>query len=374
MSKSDEIKRLLEDGGKYKVLSEFSEGANGYAFKARHLPLERDIFLKVIDADAEAEKTFAEPRAVMEAIASGGCENLVRLHDAEHLTDDFILMAMEFVDGGSLNGLIVDCSLGQMDAVKLTLGVLVGLGHLHAARFLHRDVKPGNILVSFTETRAVPKLGDFGSVRRLSYGDTCVKASRHSALYRPPEAWGDDGFFTLSSDLYQAGVCLYEMVNGPLPYTFDPYMDAQSKKLLKEKGVSSLHDLDAFERSQVADGCLERRIKSCRLLELTAPRPYFSMRLAKIIRKATSIDMADRYENAFQFTNALQAFSSPNWKTVPLGFAADCWNGWDWKVTPVNPEKTAWAVARARTGSGKFRTHGSTSFSAKEACKFVEEL
>jgi serine/threonine protein kinase len=284
-------------------------------------------------------------------------------------------MAMEFVDGGNLNGLIVDRSLGQMDAVKLALGVLAGLGHLHAARFLHRDVKPGNLLVSFTVAGRIPKLGDFGSVRRLEAENTSVKASRHSALYRPPEAWGDEGWFTFSSDLYQVGVCLYEMLNGPLPYTFEPYLDAHSKRLMKEKGVALLDELDGFERSQVADGCLERRIRNGKLLEMTPSHPYLSTRLAKIIRKATAVQAADRYQDAFEFNNALQAFSAPNWRTVHLGFAADSWKDWDWKVTPVGSDsKTSWTVSRARRGSDNFRAYRKACPSAKIAFKCVEDF
>ena len=93
MSKSDEIKKLIDATGKYEVISEFNEGANGYAFKARHKYLERDVFLKVIDANSETNKTFAEPKALMDAVVGGDCENLVRLHDTERLDNDLILMS-----------------------------------------------------------------------------------------------------------------------------------------------------------------------------------------------------------------------------------------------------------------------------------------
>jgi hypothetical protein len=80
---------------------------------------------------------------------------------------------------------------------------------------------------------------------------------------------------------------------------------------MKEQGVKSLTELDPFERSKLVDGCLERRIKSGKLLEMVPPQPYFSGRLAKIIRKATAIEAVDRYQDAFEFHNALQAFSGP---------------------------------------------------------------
>jgi serine/threonine protein kinase len=375
MSKTNDIKQLIEAGGKYTVLSEFTEGANGYAFKGHHKHLQCDMFLKVIDADAEADKTFAEPRAVMDALANGSCENLVRLHDTEHLTSDYILMSMEYVEGGSLNKLIMDRSLGQMDAVQITLGVLAGVGHLHKARFLHRDVKPGNLLMKFSNTGIVPKVGDFGSVRRLEAQENQVAASRHSALYRPSEAWGDQGWFTFSSDLYQVAVCLYEMINGPLPYSFEPYLDAQAKKLMKEKGVTSFTQLDSFDKSQVADGCLERRIKTNKLLEMTPPQPYFSKRLGTIIRKATTVDVTERFQDAYEFHNALQGFSAPNWMIGGEVFTAASWKAWDWKVNPSTSASTIyWLVSRARQGTGKYRGYGGQYPSAKVACRSVEQF
>jgi serine/threonine protein kinase len=333
------------------------------------------MFLKVIDADTETDKTFAEPRAVMDALTHGSCENLVRLHDAEHLTSDYILMSMEYVEGGSLNKPIKDRSLGQMDAVQITLGVLVGLGHLHKARFLHRDVKPGNLLMKSSSAGIVPKVGDFGSVRRLEAQEDKVPASRHSALYRPSEAWGDEGWFTFSSDLYQAAICLYEMVNGPLPYTFEPYLDAQAKKLMKAKGITSFAQLDSFEKSQVADGCLERRIKTNKLLEMTPAQPYLSKQLGAIIRKAAAVQVSERYQDAYEFHNALQGFSAPNWLISDEHFVAASWKEWDWRVSPsTSRSANTWLVLRARRGSGQYRKYGGQYPSAKLACRSVEQF
>jgi eukaryotic-like serine/threonine-protein kinase len=225
-----------------------------------------------------------------------------------------------------------------------------------------------------TNTGKVPKLGDFGSVRRLEAQKAQVAASRHSALYRPSEAWGDQGWFTFSSDLYQVGVCLYEMVNGPLPYTFETHLDERSKKTMKEQGVKSLTELDPFERSKLVDGCLERRIKSGKLLEMVPPQPYFSGRLAKIIRKATAIEAVDRYQDAFEFHNALQAFSAPNWTAASVGYVANSWKGWDWKVSSLTSDNATGIVSRARQGTAKYRAHGGQYRSAKHACKSVEDF
>jgi len=171
-------------------------------------------------------------------------------------------------------------------------------------------------------------------------------------------------------------VCLYEMANGPLPYTFEPYLDAQSRKLMKDKGAKSLNELEPFERSQVADGCLERRIKNGRLLEMTPPRPYLSARLAKIIRKATAIKSTYRYQDAFEFHSALQAFSAPNWIIASsTEFTAESWKGWDWKATYLtNASPKSWIVSRARQGNAKYRAFGSRHLSSKLAFKSVEDF
>jgi hypothetical protein len=81
--------------------------------------------------------------------------------------------------------------------------------------------------------------------------------------------------------------------------------------------------MDPFERSQVADGCLERRIYTNKLLEMTPPQPYFSKQLGAIIRKATSVEASERYQDAYAFHNALQGFSAPNWLMDGEAFVAE---------------------------------------------------
>ena len=165
------------------------------------------------------------------------------------------------------------------------------------------------------------------------------------------------------------------MVNGPLPYTFEPYLDAQAKKAMKEKGITSFAQLDPFERSQVADGCLERRIKTNKLLEMAPPQPYFSKRLGAIIRKATAIDPLERYQNAYEFHNSLQGFSAPNWLVGGKDFVASSWKTWDWKVTQSTKlSEGNWVVLRARQGTSQYRRFGGEHPTAKLACMSVEQF
>ena len=210
----EHIRRLISATGKYELRAENTEGANAYAFRAHHLPLDQPVFLKVLDAVRDGD-LFAEPRLLVKATkAVQSDSNLVRVYDAERLSDDYILVAMEYVEGGSIFSRLVSGPLSLMEAVAAAVGILHGLAQLHQALLVHRDIKPANVLLSQRWGRIWPKITDFGSVARLTHAEASVTASRHSALYVPPEGWAAPSRFDVRSDVYQAGLVLFEMVHG----------------------------------------------------------------------------------------------------------------------------------------------------------------
>ena len=184
-----EIRQLIAATGKYRLEAENTEGANAYAFRAHHVPLDQPVFLKVLDSDPDGD-LFAEPRLLVEATrADENDSNLVRVYDAQHLGDEYVLVAMEYVEGGSILSRLTSGPLPLMEAVDAAVGILHGLAQLHQALLVHRDIKPANVLLSHRYGRIWPKIADFGSVARLAHADASVTASRHSALYVPPEGW-----------------------------------------------------------------------------------------------------------------------------------------------------------------------------------------
>ncbi len=331
MSSRDEILALLKSGGKFAVVEEFHEGMNGYAFKAQHIPLNREIFLKVCDADSESKALFREPQSLISATESPVATNLVRLFDAERLGPDFILMAMEFANGGNLLNAL-NSGLGQARAVHLAIEILHGVSTLHSARLLHRDIKPANILLFCDGGICVPKLGDFGSVAALPDGTNSVSASRHSGLYVPPEGWKDPGTYGIRSDLYQVGIVLHEMVSGPLPYQLSAYLDSTGKSEMRASGFSSLAEMGDYERSELIDRCIARRAFRRQILKMRTEAPYLSKSLKRIITKATSPDQADRYSSAIEVIAALQRLDLPDWQQSDNAFTASNWRGWDWEI------------------------------------------
>jgi serine/threonine protein kinase len=147
-----DIKAAIEELGKFRILEQFTEGQNAYAFEAHHIHLNREVFLKLYDySDSMTNDVLREPRTIVEAMRMFRSENVVELFDAELIeigADKYLCLQMEFVRGESLLSLMQKGGVGQQDAVRLTAGVLNGLAHLHSRRILHRDLKPANIVVA----------------------------------------------------------------------------------------------------------------------------------------------------------------------------------------------------------------------------------
>jgi serine/threonine protein kinase len=370
LSSRDEIIALLKHGGKFEILEEFHGGMNGYAFRATHIPLQREVFLKVCDADPTSADFFQEPLSLVNATGSTGATNLVKLFDAEKLGQSFVLMAMELADGGNLQS-AVNSRLGQADAVRFAIQILHGVSVLHSARLLHRDLKPANILIFEPTGRLILKVGDFGSVAAIPEGASSVPASRHSALYVPPEGWLNPSYYCARSDLYQVGMILHEMVNGPLPYEWPPYLDTLGKSCLASKGCSTISELDTFEGTILVNECIARRSGMRKLLSLRESAPYESKSLKRIIKKATSPSISDRYDSAIEFISALQGLSIPNWKPEGEDFVALNWKNWDWKV--VTESSGSACILRRRAGASNFRAWRASPTEA-DAFRLVEEF
>ena len=368
-----DIQRLIADTGKYELYEENTEGANAYAFRARHLPLNQPVFLKVLDAISGGD-LFAEPRFLVQATeAAGSDSNLVRVYDAERLGHDYILVAMEYVEGGSVLSRLERGPLPLMQAVTAAVGILHGLAQLHRALLVHRDVKPGNVLLSERYGRIWPKITDFGSVARLIHADASVTASRHSALYVPPEGWATPSRYDVRSDLYQAGLVLFEMAHGPLPTSDETYLDKEARREFRARAPLS-NRIDQFDRSQVVDRALARAASTHGVIHFGKVQPYVPRNLQRIINKAIASDPAARYQKPSDMIGALAALQLPDWLPSPCGrqYAAQRWTGWDWTVERDVRQAGQWVILRRRQAAASFR-RWATARSAREACGRVRE-
>ncbi len=194
------------------------------------------------------------------------------------------MLQMELVGGCSLLSSLASNQIGQMDALRTTRGILHGLAHLHSKRILHRDLKPANIVLH----GATPKIADFGSVAVLPEGATSVPASKHSALYVPPEGWQVPPYYSMASDIYQVGMLFYELINGSLESQLRHYLTPAVLRGLRVVG-RDYESLDDCDKSQQGDkGISELCLKGRLLVHGRPPRLYYSNKLRRVVNVATN--------------------------------------------------------------------------------------
>ncbi|MGQ0536871.1 MAG: serine/threonine-protein kinase, partial [Methanobacteriota archaeon] len=219
--------------GKYVIQRELGEGGFARTFLARDEKLGREVVLKV----ARWSNPEETKRALREAriLAKLSHPNIVTVHDAEEVTGEVVLV-LEYVQQGSLADRLGKGALALAPALALAQDVLAALEEAHSLGIVHRDVKPGNILVT-KEGRA--KLADFGIARPPKgagtvTGPSMTDSGSGTLRYMAPEqARGlaaDE-----RSDLYSLGVVLYEMLTGRSYLPFDGLAEFEARRAILEE-------------------------------------------------------------------------------------------------------------------------------------------
>ena len=211
------VGRLLD--GRYRVESLIATGGMATVYLGTDTRLDRTVALKIMHAELANDEDFVR-RFVGEArsVARLSHPNVVGVYD-QGADGRTLYLAMEYVPGRTLRDLMNDRgSLAPREALDIMEGVLGGLGAAHAAGLAHRDVKPENVLLS--ADHAV-KVADFGLARMLA-GTSHTKTGMliGTAAYLAPEQVSQ-GIADARTDVYAAGIMLFEMLTGQQPHTAD---------------------------------------------------------------------------------------------------------------------------------------------------------
>ena len=200
--------------GRYKILGELGRGAMGVVYKAEDPNLDRIVALKtiVLDEDAEGRKEY-EKRFLLEAKAAGKLNhpNIVTAYDFGE-EEGVAYLAMELVEGTDLRLRLKDgAALSPVDAVDIAQQVAEGLGFAHERGLVHRDIKPGNIML---KPRGQAKIMDFGLARmRVADHKTSTGMVLGTPKYMSPEQVAGQPV-DQRSDVFSLGIVLYEMLTG----------------------------------------------------------------------------------------------------------------------------------------------------------------
>ncbi len=231
--------------GRYEVVAQLGRGAMGVVYKARDPQIERMVAVKTVSLagqEADEEKEF-RLRFMHEAQAVGRLHHpgIVAIFDVgENAENHDPYIVMEFVSGEPLNRMLKrEKKLPLAQALQLVEEIAEALDYAHAQGVIHRDIKPGNILVT-PEGRA--KIADFGIAKLNLAHFTLPGRVLGTPAYMAPEQLsgaGVDG----RSDLFSLGVILYAMVTGHSPFQGDSATTVCFKVANREPVAASALDL-----------------------------------------------------------------------------------------------------------------------------------
>ena len=267
-----------EIGGRYRLTAPLGEGGMATLWRGVDQQLDREVAVKILRPQYSADPGFAGRfRQEARSAASLSHPNIVSVYDYGTDPDgETQYIVMELVDGKDLAAILHDRGrISTDDAVQVAIAVASALEAAHRRGIVHRDVKPGNILI--TEEGDV-KVTDFGIARAVSEASMTVTGTTLGSVhyFSPEQARGDE--VTGRSDVYALGIVLYEMLTGRRPFEGDSAAGVALKRLTENP-----------PRPMVAGQPLPAGLEA-------------------ILRRALEREPEDRFPDAGSFAEALRAW------------------------------------------------------------------
>ena len=221
---SDSVERLPGRRiGPYRILREIGHGGMGTVYLAERADgqYRKRVAIKLVNphlGTAEILRRFRNERQVLAALDH---PNIARLLDGGTTEDGRPYLVMEYVEGVAIDTWCDSRKLAVRDRLKLFRKVCAAVQYAHDQQVIHRDIKPGNILVT---TDGTPKLLDFGIAKVLNRElsaetlETTIGSGPMTPEYASPEQVRGERIGP-ASDIYALGVVLYQLLTGQLPYT-----------------------------------------------------------------------------------------------------------------------------------------------------------
>jgi serine/threonine protein kinase len=254
--------------GKYRIVAPLGSGGFGAVYLAEDTWIDKKVALKVPHRqNLDFSELLREPRL----LASLSHPNVVTVLTAEKQENTFFIV-MEYVPGDTLEAIIErEGALDLPRALDYTCQICNAIDHAHRHGVIHRDLRPGNVLVT---EQGLVKVADFGTSRFLeiaAHGTTVIG----SPPYMAPEQFQGKAVF--ASDIYSLGVTMYQMLTGSLPYNTPAPADIE--RLMKGELTTPVRD----RNHKIPQG------------------------ISDIVQKAMAPDIATRYSRPSELLEAILA-------------------------------------------------------------------
>jgi len=210
--------KLLREFGDYELLEEIGRGGQGVVFRARQKSLNRTVALKIIGLGQWASKAHIRRfRLEAEAAASLDHPCIVPIYEVDE-RDGSCYFSMKLIEGGQLDEVVKRTPMPVRQAAELMAKVARTVHYAHEHGILHRDIKPGNILL---DAKGEPHLTDFGLARLLESESTVTRTLEvlgTPSYMAPEQAAGNNTNLTSATDVYGLGAVLYQLLTGHPPF------------------------------------------------------------------------------------------------------------------------------------------------------------
>ena len=272
--------------GRYRLIEQIDSGGSAYIYKAMDELTKQIVAVKILKPELTENEEFVQRfKKEVQAAAKLRHANIIRAYDAG-LDNGTYYIVMDLIEGKTLKHLInVNGPLPVKYAVAVAKKLCLALEYAHVKGFVHRDIKPHNVMIDMT---GEPYIADFGIARNIA--QNTITAEEGSVMgsvhyFSPEQARGER--VDKRSDIYSLGILLYEMVTGKVPF------DADTSVAIALKHINDPMP-DAKESA-----------------------PSLPESINKIIQKATQKDKHFRYKSAFNMYEDLQrCLSEPDGEYV----------------------------------------------------------